>query len=81
MKYPVADCGNLAGILNYAVLRILQSFHNQLDGGLMGRHVLLYHIFILTGCLVGQLGTGNTDSLAKSLCQYALIVHINQLIF
>ena len=80
VQYTVSYCGDLAGILDYAVLRIYQSLHNQGNRLCMLRHGLFHYQFFAI-CLMSQLGTFDSDSLAETLCHYALIIHINQLIF
>ena len=80
VQNAVSDCRDLLGILDYTVLRIYQCLHNQLDCFGMCRHSLLDYHFLAV-CLMCQLGTLDSDSLAETLCHYRLILHIDQLIF
>ena len=80
VQNAVSDCRDLLGILDYTVLRIYQCLHNQLDCFGMCRHSLLDYHFLAV-CLMCQLGTFDSDSLAETLCHYGLILHIDQLIF
>ena len=81
VQNAVTDCCDLISALDHAVLCILKSIHNHLDCYGVGRHVFLYDIFVLASRLMGQFGTLDTNSLAQTLCDYALIGHVDQLIF
>ena len=81
VQYAVTDCCDLISALDYAVLSVLKSVHNHLDCYGVVRHVFLYDIFVLASRLMGQFGTLDTNSLAQTLCDYALIGHVDQLIF
>ena len=80
VKYAVADRRNLICVCDHAMVCILQSFHNKADRYGMIWHRLLKHELVLALWLVGQLGSVNTDTLAKALCDYVFIFHIDQLV-
>ncbi len=80
MKNSVADSCDLICILDDAVLFVLKGIHNHLNSYGMIRHRILNYILVLVCRLMSQLGALNSDSLAKSLCDNTLILHIDQLI-
>ena len=81
MQYTVTNSCDLIGALNNTMLCILQCFQNQTDCYFVIRHSFLNNVFVFSRYLMSQFGTIDSDSFAKSFCQYALISHINQLIF
>ena len=81
MQYTMSYSCDLVSTLNNTVLSILQRIQNQTDSNFMIRHSLLYNVFVFSRYLMSQFGAFNTDSLAETFCYYALIVHIDQLIF
>ena len=80
VQNTMSYCGNLLDIINYTVILVGQCVQNHLNCDLMILHWRLYYIIFLSSRLMSQLRTINTDSLAKSLCQYLLCLRINQLI-
>ena len=80
VENPVADGRDLLRILDDAMVLVLESVHNHLDGNGVVRHGAFNHILVLVSRLMGQLGTVDADSLAQALCDDTLVVHVDELI-
>ena len=80
VDHAVADGRNFIGAGDDAALLVDQSVHDHLDGFLVGRHGLFELHLILACRRMSQDRTFDSDSLAKALCENALIDHVDELI-
>ena len=72
---------NFLNVINDPAIPILKGIQNQPDRHLVVRHGLLGHVLVFARGLVSQHRTFDTDSFAQAFCHYALVGHIDQLIF
>ena len=80
VNHAMADCRNLVRALDDTVGRIYQRLHDELNCLLVARHSCLDLILFAARRCVGQQRTVDADSLAESLREHALVLHINELI-
>ena len=81
VEHAVADCIDLIDRFDDAVFCAGQSVQNQLYSYGVVRHWGLNNIVVFARYFVGQDRTVDADSLAETLGQDLLVLHINQLIF
>ena len=80
MEHPVADGADFIRALDHTGFRILQNFKHQLSCCFMIRYCHLDFGFYVSGTLF-QATSLNADAFDKSLGQFFLTVHVDQLIF
>ena len=83
VENAVAYRADFGYVCDYAVILVNQSFENQLDGcGVVGESGFnnVFLLSVLT-VLVGELTHGKTDALGKTLGDYGVVGHVEQLIF
>ena len=80
VNHTMSDCGNLIRALNHTVVGIDKSLHDKLNRLLVSRHRNLELILLAARRRVRKQRALDTDSLAETLREHTLILHIDQLI-
>ena len=81
LYYAVTDRGDLAEILDRAVLGVDKSVFDRLKSLSVVFHLCFALDFLTVVCLKADERAVGTDPLAVSFCEHALVCHIDKLIF
>ena len=80
VNHTMTDCGNLIRALDDTVRRIDQRLHDKLNRLLVSRHSDLELILLAARRRMCEQRALDSDSLAETLREHTLILHIDQLI-
>ena len=80
VNHTMSDCGNLIRALNHTVVGIDKSLHDKLNRLLVSRHSDLELILLAARRRMCEQRALDSDSLAETLREHTLILHIDQLI-
>ena len=80
VNHTMSDCGNLIRALDDTVRRIDQRLHDELNRLLVSRHRNLELILLAARRRMCEQRALDSDSLAETLREHTLILHIDQLI-